>query len=643
MSELNSPDSFARRAVFFYDLPMSSNPEKKKILAELGRRGVYQAVSLYIAIAWGSIEILLTASERLGWPSWLGDAALILFLTALPFVVFLSWAFDLKSSGLKRMEPGSLTGKVIIAATSTLVLGISGSWFMWNDVGKTASVVDVQNPDGRPVIAVLPFQDLSGQAHGDWLPLAITDEVINRINAHPDLVAIDLQSVTHPMMEQQLSSESNSAYRVTGKLLPAASGTVVRVRITNASGKILWEYEQVFKLQDSHAISAAQKWVAGKVATGLGRSLAGVDYCEPSANPRAIELYLGAQEKFMQRGPENVAKAALMLEEATKLDPNFARALELLSEVYKRFYVWVAQDPSQYGMNEDELERFLNGQPEIAPARRALDLCSTLGAAYYTVETSIPVDQTFADAVDLMEEALRRDPANVTLMGRLVEFLSRMGHIKWADAVAQEMYLRDPLGSRVPHVLAMTQALLGNLERSIELENESLSLGYKLDNILQGMSSTYVALRDAEGLEKIIGGTFLPSKRLPVDPRDVLLAQTDDVIKVELVGVYQELVDTGDANLLRSLSGWSGSSLALELGDEGLAWLIMARWAEVSGQGGMPIAFWNHQYRQWFGNARMLQLGGYLDLWSDFWDRKGPPDDCTWENQVLTCEWAKSH
>jgi TolB-like protein len=623
----------------------SSNDEKKNnnILAELGRRGVYKAVSLYVAIAWGSIEILLTASERLAWPSWLGDAALILFLTALPFVVFLSWAFDLKSSGLKRMEPGSLTGKVIIAATSTLVLGISGSWFIWNDVGKAAPVVDVQNPGERPVIAVLPFQDLSGQGHGDWLPLAFTDEVINRINAHPDLAAIDLQSVTHPMMEQRLSSESNSAYRVTGKFLPAVAGTTVRARMTNASGRVLWEFEQVFKLQDSNAISAAQKWVAGQVATGLGRSLAGVDYCEPSAIPRAIELYLGAQEKFMQRGPENVAKAALMLEEATELDPNFARALELLSEVYKRFHFWVTQDPSHYGMNEDELKRFLNGQPEIEPARRALDLCSTLGAAYFTIETAISVHQTFADVVDVIEEALRRDPANVTLMGRLVEFLSRMGHIRWADAVAREMYLRDPMSPRVPHVLGMTQALLGNLERSIELENESLSLGYELDNVLPVMSSTYVALRDAMGLEKILGGTFSPSKRMPVDPRDVLLAQTDDVLKADLVGVYQKLVDSGDTNLLRSLSGWSGSSLALELGDEELVWLIMARWAEASGPGGMPIAFWNHSYRQWFGKERMLQLGGYLDLWSDFWDRKGPPDDCAWENQVLNCEWAKHY
>lgn len=620
---------------------MSACDNKKprtNILAELSRRGVYQAVGLYVAIAWGTIEVLLTASERLGWPSWLGDAALILFLTALPFVVLLSWAFDLTGSGLKRMEPGSLSGKVIIAATCTVILGLSGTWFVWHDTDQVSSF-DMKGREVRPVVAVLPFEDLSGQGHDLWLPLAFTDEVINRINSHPDLVAMDLQSVSHPMMEQRLLSEASPAYRVTGRLLPAAVGTLVRVRMTNANRDVLWEHEQVFELHDSKAISAAQKWVAAEVAEGLGRSLAGVDYCEPSTNPRAIELFIKARDRFSKRGPGNVATAALMLEEATKLDPNFARGLELLSEVYKRFYRWVTQDPAQYGMSEVELENFLRQTPELEPAKKALDLCPTLGAAFFTVEISAPVKHTYADAVDLIEEALRRDPANVILMGRMVEFLLRVGHVKWADAVAQEMYLRDPLSTRVPHVLAWTQELLGNLNRSIELEHESLALGYKPENILPGLSAVYVALGDEEGLDQLLGGTFIPTRRMPVDPRDVLASKTDEDLKADLIATYLGLLQTEDYLLLGSLSGWAGPSLALELGDENLAWRIMDRWAEVSGD--EPIALWNPRYRHWFGNTRMLKLGNYLSSWSDFWDRKGPPDGCSWDNQVLMCEWAK--
>jgi TolB-like protein len=622
---------------------MPVRDDKKKnthLLAELGRRGVYQAVGLYVAIAWGSTEIILTASERLSWPFWLGDAALILFLTALPFVVLLSWAFDLTGHGLRRMEPGSLAGKAVIAAVSTIILGISSTWFLWHDADSGSSRQIELDQDSRPVIAVLPFKDLSGQGHGEWLPLAFTDEIISRINAHPDLVALDLRSVNHPDMEQRLQSESSPAFQVRGTLLPAAVGTLVRVRMLNAAGNVLWEHEHVFELRDAQAMSAAQKWVSGQVATGLGRSLGGVDYCEPSVNTEAIKLYQEAKERFSKRGPANVATAAKMLEKATTLDPRFARGLELLSEVYKRFYHWVTQDPSQYGMTEDELEVFLSGQPELEPARRALDLCPTLGAAYFTVEISAPVDHSFADAVELMEEALRRDPANVLLMGRLVEFLMRMGHVKRADALAQEMYLRDPLNTRIPHVLALTQEFLGNSKRAIELENESLALGYDLNNSLPLLSSIYVAMGDEAALEQLLGGMFTPSKRIPVDPRRVLLALNDNSVKAELVGTYRKLVEEADVQNIQSLAGWAGNSLALDLGDEGLAWLIMERWAEISAPSDMPYAFWHPRYRHWFGNSRMQQLGSFSGYWSDFWDRKGPPDGCSWDGKNLACEWA---
>ena len=256
------------------------------------------------------------------------------------------------------------------------------------------------------------------------------------------------------------------------------------------------------------------------------------------------------------------------------------------------------------------------------------------------MEISAPVQHSYADAVDIMEEAIRRDPANVILRGRMVEFLLRVGHVKWADEVAQEMYLRDPLSTRVPHVLGWTQDMLGNLDRSIELDHESLNLGYRLENILPQISSTYVSLGDNRGLERLLGESFEPSGRIPIDPREVLAAQSDQKLKENLIETYRELVNSGDPNILRSLSGWAGRSLALDLGDEELAWLIMEKWAEMAGAGGMPIAFWNAQYRHWFGNSRLLEMDGYLSLWADFWDRKGPPDGCKWDGRNLTCEWA---
>jgi hypothetical protein len=186
----------------------------------------------------------------------------------------------------------------------------------------------------------------------------------------------------------------------------------------------------------------------------------------------------------------------------------------------------------------------------------------------------------------------------------------------------------------------LTQEFLGNSKRAIELENESLALGYDLNNSLPLLSSIYVAMGDEAALEQLLGGMFTPSKRIPVDPRRVLLALNDNSVKAELVGTYRKLVEEADVQNIQSLAGWAGNSLALDLGDEGLAWLIMERWAEISAPSDMPYAFWHPRYRHWFGNSRMQQLGSFSGYWSDFWDRKGPPDGCSWDGKNLACEWA---
>jgi hypothetical protein len=106
---------------------MPSDGTRNGLIGELARRGVFQAVAIYVAVAWGGTEILITASDRFGWPAWIADAALILFLTGLPFVVLLSWTFDLSGTHLRRVDPGSMRGKLMIASAATVVMAITAT------------------------------------------------------------------------------------------------------------------------------------------------------------------------------------------------------------------------------------------------------------------------------------------------------------------------------------------------------------------------------------------------------------------------------------------------------------------------------------------------------------------------------------
>ena len=51
-------------------------PGNDGLIKRLFRRHVIQTAAIYVAVAWGAVEILLTMTERLGWPDWINTDAI---------------------------------------------------------------------------------------------------------------------------------------------------------------------------------------------------------------------------------------------------------------------------------------------------------------------------------------------------------------------------------------------------------------------------------------------------------------------------------------------------------------------------------------------------------------------------------------
>lgn len=611
-------------------------------LADLGRRGVFQAVGIYVAIAWGSIEILITASERFGWPDWLGNAALILFLTGLPLVVLLAWAFELTSSGFKRMEPGSLKGKALAAGAFTLTLGLGSAWLINGPVMPPAADAS----DGRPVIAVMPFQNFVQDKNSRMLTLSFADELINRINTHPDLVALNLSSVTSHAAIGPQARPLPADFYVQGAFRPAQVGTKLSARLVDGDGVIHWEFDAVRDLDDVRQAHAVQAYLAGEVASKLGATLSGRDYCEPSNHGEATRLYYQAKEQFEQRTPENVAGAALKLERAVQLDPGFARALDLLGSVYEQFPRWVGQDPSRYGMTESELRVFVDSRPHIPVLKRALDICPSLGNAYVSVALSTPVKHFAADLIDLIQEALRRDPGNTPLMDWAVYNYMNFGQLESAQRMAANYLLRDPLNARASSLMALTCRALGDSAKALELDKQTIRLSGAEQ--WAGMMLAYDRLvtGDHAALVEGIPEGFVPGPdSLWLDPRLLVDHTTNPASRQTLdeqLSTAMETIKTVNPQGFGNLIGADGGlPWAFELGDAQLAWSVLEDFAALAPQGATPYGFWFVRYRHWFGNQRLVDLTRqWTEEYIVFWNRHGPPDGCTWIDEVLACDWA---
>ncbi|MDH3439964.1 MAG: hypothetical protein OEM63_04365, partial [Gammaproteobacteria bacterium] len=103
----------------------------RSLFSELRERKVVQVAAIYVAVAWGTTEIVVTVVEQLFLPQWVSTLAVIFFVVGFPIAVFLAWIFELTPEGIRRAEISSGRGKASIALSMLLLIaGTTGLFFL---------------------------------------------------------------------------------------------------------------------------------------------------------------------------------------------------------------------------------------------------------------------------------------------------------------------------------------------------------------------------------------------------------------------------------------------------------------------------------------------------------------------------------
>ena len=88
---------------------------------ELARRRVFQAIAVYVALAWGFTEIFTTVSETLIWPAWTRTAVVVLFI----FVIMLIGPSAQESTKTKWLTLRIGVASLMAMVGTTIAFGIS--------------------------------------------------------------------------------------------------------------------------------------------------------------------------------------------------------------------------------------------------------------------------------------------------------------------------------------------------------------------------------------------------------------------------------------------------------------------------------------------------------------------------------------
>lgn len=191
-------------------------------------------------------------------------------------------------------------------------------------------------PD-KPSIAVLPFQNMSGDPEQEYFADGLVEDIITALSRYKSLFviarnssftykgrAIDVKQVGRELGVRYVLEGSvrkaGSRLRITGQLIEAATGAHLWAE------KIDGELADVFELQDQVAAS-----VAGVIDPVLQEAETRRAFARPTPDLTSYDLYLRAAQLIREWSREAIAQAVILLSQAIERDPNYGIALASLA------------------------------------------------------------------------------------------------------------------------------------------------------------------------------------------------------------------------------------------------------------------------------------------------------------------------
>jgi serine/threonine-protein kinase len=372
------------------------------------------------------------------------EAAVLTALQKLPADRFGSAAEYAQALAVPRAGPAvgrrrhagiaaGIGGALVLAAIAAL-------WHPWQRPARAPGPeADVAS------VAVLPFENLTGNPGDQYLSDGMTEEVIGQLARVGGLKVISRTSTealkgTHLTL-RQIADTLGVRHVLEGSVRHAGNRIRVAVDLIDATTDAhVWassydgDLTDVFAVQEEIARHVADSLVS---TVGMRPTIGRVSRTE---HPEAYAAYLRGRSLMYRRTREGLRGALEQFQQAIAQDSAYAPAYAGLASVY---YLWV-------GYNYSGIDFYEAHGRALAMADRALALDSTLAEAYATRGRAMTAEWAPARGIEVdFERALGLQPNSADVRQWYASFLARQGRYDEGLAEVERAVVLDPLAPGV--------------------------------------------------------------------------------------------------------------------------------------------------------------------------------------------------
>jgi TolB-like protein/DNA-binding winged helix-turn-helix (wHTH) protein/Tfp pilus assembly protein PilF len=242
--------------------------------------------------------------------------------------------------------------RFILAGALLILLLATGAGWIW-------SRSRAQPPNGRRMLAVLPFQNLTGDSSQEYFSDGLTEEMITQLgNLDPkQLGVIARTSVMHyknsSMPLEQIGRELGVQYLLEGGVRRDSNHVRITAQLIQVKDQThLWARKYDRELSGLLVVQGeiAQE-IADEIQLTLGDHRAQTPNAASSLSPQvyhAYDLYLKGQYFLSKRTVTGLQQAVEYFQQATTRDPNYARAYAGLADSYALLTGYTAAPSIEY-------------------------------------------------------------------------------------------------------------------------------------------------------------------------------------------------------------------------------------------------------------------------------------------------------